>query len=126
MIDKVPHRCKFAEYGCEVKDFLCQLKIHEEKCEERTVKCPYISCLAEQQYKKYFLALFSILVLYSNYRSVKGPLGFHTTFTSCTTPDGKQLPEHNRTRTIIRFKKCSATRGLLYILGSTMEFFIWE
>ena len=53
MIDKVPHRCKFAEYGCEVKDFLCQLKIHEEKCEERTVKCPYISCLAEVQLKAY-------------------------------------------------------------------------
>ena len=53
MIDKVPHRCKFAEYSCEVKDFLCQLKIHEEKCEERTVKCPYISCLAEVQLKAY-------------------------------------------------------------------------
>ena len=25
---------------------MCQLKIHEEKCEERTVKCPYISCLS--------------------------------------------------------------------------------
>ena len=32
---------------------MCQLKIHEEKCEERTVKCPYISCLAEVQLKAY-------------------------------------------------------------------------
>ena len=65
MIEKVPHRCKFAEYGCEVKDFLCQLKIHEEKCEERTMKiheekceertirCPYDFCGAVVQLKKY-------------------------------------------------------------------------
>ena len=51
MIEKVPHRCKFAEYGCEVKDFLCQLKIHEGRCKERTVKCPH--CEAVVQLKKF-------------------------------------------------------------------------
>ena len=51
MIEKVPHRCKFVEYGCEVKDFLCQLKIHEENCKERTFKCPH--CGAVVQLKKF-------------------------------------------------------------------------
>ena len=51
MIEKVPHRCKFVEYGCEVKDFLCQLKIHEGRCKERTVKCPH--CEAVVQLKKF-------------------------------------------------------------------------
>jgi len=53
LIEKVPHKCKFAEYGCDVKDLLCQLKNHEEKCEERTIKCLYKGCCEEVQLKKY-------------------------------------------------------------------------
>ena len=40
LIEKIPHQCKFTEYGCEKKDFLDQLKLHEQKCNDRTVKCP--------------------------------------------------------------------------------------
>ena len=53
MIELIPHRCKFSEHGCEVKDYLVQLKNHEEKCVERTVKCPSYTCQAEVQLKKF-------------------------------------------------------------------------
>ena len=53
MIDLVPHKCKFAEYGCEVKDLLVHLIHHEEKCAERTVRCPSDECRAEIQLKKF-------------------------------------------------------------------------
>ena len=45
IIELVPHKCKFSEHGCEVKDYLVQLKV------ERTVKCP--ACRAEIQPKKF-------------------------------------------------------------------------
>jgi len=53
LIEKVPHRCKFAKFGCEVKDLLSRLKKHEEKCEERTIVCPLKRCKAEVQLKNY-------------------------------------------------------------------------
>jgi len=40
LIDQIPHKCKFNEFGCEKKGLLSDLKIHEKKCPERTVKCP--------------------------------------------------------------------------------------
>ena len=40
LIDHIPHKCKFNEFGCEEKGLLCDLKIHEKECPERTVKCP--------------------------------------------------------------------------------------
>ena len=51
MIDLVPHKCKFSEHGCEVRDYLVELQNHEEKCVERTVKCP--ACREESQLKKF-------------------------------------------------------------------------
>ena len=51
LIDKVPHKCKYSEYGCEYKDLLTFLVNHEEKCPERTVKCP--KCDKMPQLKKY-------------------------------------------------------------------------
>ena len=53
MIEKIPHKCKFAEFGCEVKVLLSQLKNHEEKCPERTIKCPMKSCGTVVQLKKF-------------------------------------------------------------------------
>ena len=53
MIEFVPHKCKFSEYGCEEKDYLHELKNHEEKCAERTVKCPASKCGAQVQLKKF-------------------------------------------------------------------------
>ena len=53
MIELVPHKCKFSAYGCEEKDYLVPLKNHEEKCPERTVKCPSAKCKAEVQLKKF-------------------------------------------------------------------------
>merc|ERR1719423_61822 len=53
MIELVPHKCKFSTYGCEEKDYLVPLKNHEEKCPERTVKCPSVKCKAEVQLKKF-------------------------------------------------------------------------
>ena len=40
LIDQIPHKCKFNEFGCDEKGLLRDLKIHEMKCPERTVKCP--------------------------------------------------------------------------------------
>ena len=37
LIDHIPHKCKFNEFGCEHKGLLSDLKIHEKKCPERTV-----------------------------------------------------------------------------------------
>ena len=51
LIDKVPHKCKYSEYGCEVKGLLAILVKHEEKCPERIVKCP--KCGEMPQLKKY-------------------------------------------------------------------------
>merc|ERR1711915_1116682 len=42
-IEKIPHKCKFAEFGCQTRKLLDQLKLHEQKCNERTVKCPVCS-----------------------------------------------------------------------------------
>lgn len=53
LIEKVPHKCKFSAYGCEVKDLLGPLKVHEEKCAERTIKCPSFQCKANIQVKKF-------------------------------------------------------------------------
>ena len=51
MIEKIPHPCKFSEFGCETRDLLEQLKLHEQKCNERTVKCPI--CFQSVQMKTY-------------------------------------------------------------------------
>ena len=53
MIELVPHKCKFSEYGCKEKDYLSDIKNHEEKCAERTVKCPHGKCGAEVQLRKF-------------------------------------------------------------------------
>jgi len=53
LIEKVPHKCKYSFYGCEVKDLLAPLKIHEEKCVERTIKCLSCRCEAVVQLKKF-------------------------------------------------------------------------
>ena len=60
LIDHIPHKCKFNEFGCEEKGFLSDIKIHEKKCPERTVKCPVnpndvvqLKLFAEHAKKKY-------------------------------------------------------------------------
>ena len=51
MIDLVPHKCKFWEYGCDVEMLLTQLNNHEKECVERTIICPNNKCGAEVQLK---------------------------------------------------------------------------
>ena len=41
MIERVPHPCK---YGCQVKNYLKEIKEHEKRCTERSVKCPHLGC----------------------------------------------------------------------------------
>ena len=53
LIEKVPHKCKFSVYGCEVKDLLGPLKVHEEKCAERTIRCLLFECRDIIQVKKF-------------------------------------------------------------------------
>ena len=44
LIDQVQHNCKFSDQGCGVKMMLKDLLVHEKKCPERTIKCPYSGC----------------------------------------------------------------------------------
>ena len=44
LIDKVPHKCKYSDFQCEVKMKLSEIVQHEKICPERTVKCPKLSC----------------------------------------------------------------------------------
>ena len=42
LIERVPHPCKFSP--CKVKNYLKEIKEHETRCPERTIKCPYLRC----------------------------------------------------------------------------------
>merc|ERR1719480_21125 len=50
MIEKVPHPCK---YGCQVKNYLKEIKEHEARCPERTIKCPFLGCNDQVQITEY-------------------------------------------------------------------------
>ena len=52
MIHKIPHKCKFSRYGCDVQMKLEDLVLHEKRCPERTVRCPDDLCGQEVQIKK--------------------------------------------------------------------------
>ena len=54
LIDKVPHRCKFSDYGCDVRLRLKDITKHEAKCPERTVKCPRRNCRKNIQMKAFY------------------------------------------------------------------------
>ena len=53
MIYNVPHKCKYSDYGCDVKMRLKDITKHEDKCPERTVKCPDIFCQKLTQLKTF-------------------------------------------------------------------------
>ena len=52
LIEKIPHKCKFSDYGCDVKKPLGETVEHEAKCKERTIKCPQGYCQKEIQLKR--------------------------------------------------------------------------
>ena len=52
MIQKIPHKCKFSRYGCDVQMKLEDLVQHEKRCPERLVRCPDDACGKEVQIKK--------------------------------------------------------------------------
>jgi len=52
MIEKIPLKCKFSVFGCEVRKLLAELTKHEVECLERTIKCPSATC-GEVQLRKY-------------------------------------------------------------------------
>ena len=54
MIGKVPHSCKYNQYGCQIKLLVPELEEHETKCPERTIKCPHIRCNDEVQIMNYY------------------------------------------------------------------------
>ena len=53
MIEQVPHPCKYKNFGCEVKQSLKELVVHELRCPERTIKCPHLRCDEKVQIRKY-------------------------------------------------------------------------
>ena len=54
MIEKVPHPCKYSQYGCDVKKPLKEIIEHEAKCPERTIKCPGLLCKEKVKIGKYY------------------------------------------------------------------------
>ena len=54
LIEKVKHKCKYNDSGCEETDFLMHLENHEKKCPERIITCPYLGCRRRRvQFKNY-------------------------------------------------------------------------
>ena len=53
LIEQMEHRCRFSDYGCEVKMLIQSLRNHEKKCTERTIKCPFRNCGATIQLKEF-------------------------------------------------------------------------
>ena len=53
LIEKVAHRCRHSVNKCEVRLRLAEIIKHEERCPERTVKCPYVKCGQEVQLKMF-------------------------------------------------------------------------
>ena len=67
MIERVPHPCKFSP--CKVKNYLKEIKDHEARCPERTVKCPYLFCkerVKVREYQKHAIAKKSTCNNYSD------------------------------------------------------------
>ena len=54
MIEEISHPCKYKQFGCEIKQRLNELVVHESKCPERTIKCPRLRCCEEVQIKKFY------------------------------------------------------------------------
>ena len=53
LIEKVEHKCQFSDQGCEVKMLIKDLRLHETRCPERTVECPFRKCGETVQLKKF-------------------------------------------------------------------------
>ena len=53
LIEKVEHKCQYSEQGCKVKKLIKDLRIHEQRCPERTVECPVRNCEETVQLKKF-------------------------------------------------------------------------
>lgn len=46
LIDLLPHPCTNRDAGCQVEDLLAQLRVHEQCCRFRQVRCPHHHCPA--------------------------------------------------------------------------------
>ena len=68
LIEQVEHKCKFSDQGCEVKMLIKDLRIHEQKCPERTVECPFGNCELSVQLK-----LFSSHAIQTRHSILLGP-----------------------------------------------------
>ena len=53
LIEQVEHKCLFSDQGCEAKMLIKDIRIHEERCPERTVECPFGNCEAIVQLKQF-------------------------------------------------------------------------
>ena len=53
LIEKIPHKCKFSDYDCDVKKPLGEIVEHEAKCRERIITCPQGNCKKDIQLKTF-------------------------------------------------------------------------
>jgi len=53
LLEVIPHKCKYSVYQCDIKLNLADIVKHEEKCEERTINCPYLPCSEIVQLKEF-------------------------------------------------------------------------
>ena len=53
LIEKIPHPCKYSQFGCQIKLLLTEIIEHEASCSEKTIKCPYFGCQENVRMKEY-------------------------------------------------------------------------
>ena len=69
LIEQVNHECQFRDQGCEARMLLRDLELHESKCPERTIVCPYDDCDQIVQFKD-----FSIHAGEHSFEACHGPM----------------------------------------------------
>ena len=65
LIDQVPHRCKFQDFGCKEKRLLSEIVNHEKKCPERTARCAVYGCSQVVQLKMFSLHAKDCFAIYN-------------------------------------------------------------
>merc|ERR1712110_1407433 len=76
LIEKVEHKCRFSDQECEVKMLIKDLRIHEQRCPERTVECPFRKCGETVQLRKFSLHAIDVrhsIKLSTNWMTFKIP-----------------------------------------------------
>ena len=53
IVEIVKHKCKYHMFGCKYETNMMDIKEHEMICQERTIRCPFVSCHQEVQLRNF-------------------------------------------------------------------------